>query len=85
MKALPVIGVICGLSFIGKNLIQYFLDTYAKTFDGKKVETFFRGRVFLPYSYNVPEQYALTKKICNLLFYCFIITAVLYVLIWNLQ
>ena len=79
------IAFICGISFISKNIIQYFLDTYAITEDGKRADTFFRVRYFLPYSYDVPTKFALTKRICNFLFFCFIVTAALYVILWNIH
>jgi hypothetical protein len=82
---MTVVALICGISFIAKNIIQYFLDTYAITEDGKEVDTFFRARYFLPYSYDVPPKFASAKRICNLFFYCFITTAVLYIILWNVR
>ena len=79
------IGIICGLSFIAKNVIQYFLDTYAIIENGKQTDTFFRARYFLPFLYKVPTKYALAKRICNILFYCFIISATLYLILWNIR
>ena len=79
------ICIICGLSFIAKNVIQYFLDTYAIIENGKQVDTFFRARYFLPFLYEVSTKYALAKRICNILFYCFIISAILYLILWNIR
>lgn len=78
------LAIISGLSFIAKNIIQYFLDTYAITENGKRVDTFFRPRYFLPYSYEVPAKFALAKRVCNVIFYCFIISTTLYVILWNI-
>ena len=71
------IALICLISFMGKNLTQYFLDTYAITKDGKPADTFFRARIFLPYSYNVPAKFNLTKRICNIFYYIFLATVLL--------
>ena len=79
------VAIICGLSFIAKNILQYFLDTYAIIENGKKADTFFRPRYFLPYLYEVPPKFALAKRICNILFYCFIISVTLYVILWNIH
>ena len=82
---MTLIAIICGLSFIAKNIIQYFLDTYAIIENGKQADTFFRAKYFLPYSSNVPTKFALAKGICNILFYCFLISAILYLLLWNIR
>ena len=79
------IGIISRLSFLAKNIIQYFLDRYAIIENGKQANTFFRARHFLPYSYEVPTKYALAKGICNILFYFFLISAILYLLLWNIR
>jgi len=79
---LTLIGVICGLSFMGKVILQYFLDSYALT-ENNKTDTFYRPRYFLPYYYEVPTKLINAKRVCNFLYYCTIITAVLFLIIRN--
>lgn len=82
---LTFIGIFCGVSFVGKILIQYYLDIFAATENGEKRHLFSRVRVFLPYYYEVPPRKNFLKRFCNILLYLFIISAILYVLIWNLK
>ena len=78
---MSIIGIVCLISFIGKNLMQYFLDSYSTTNKTDIPNT--RARIFLPYTYTIASKFRKYKILCNILYFTFLITAILYVITWN--
>ena len=81
---LKVVAIICGISIILKNFIQYFLDSYSKPVDDEGNNyTPFRLSLFLPYLEKVPPNLQKVKIFCNICFYTSIVSAILCLLIWK--
>ena len=80
---LKIVGIICIISIIAKNIIQYFLYSYSVPDDVEgNSYTPFRLSLFLPYFDPVPLKLKKVKLICNICFYISIGSAILCVLIW---
>ena len=82
---LNILGAISGISILGKIVFQILLDRVSYSEDGKKPHIHFRARDLLPYDAITPPEYMWMRKTCNVLYRIFIVSTVLYLVLWNVQ
>gem|GEM_PF-5874620 len=83
--ALTILGIVCGIAFIGKIIFQILLDGVSYSENGQRPHVNFRVRYFLAYDEITPSKYLWMKKTCNCLYSIFIVSLCLYFIIWNLK
>lgn len=82
---LTILGVVSGVTFIGKIIFQILLDGVSYSENGKRPHINFRVRYFLPYDEITPSEYLWMKKTCNVLYRISIVSIGLYLVMWNLK
>jgi len=79
-----VIGIISLASFIAKVILQIMLDGLSANENGRDNNDNYHVKYFLPYYNVVPTNYLLLKKICNSLYYIFLLSICAFLIVWNL-
>lgn len=85
IMVLLILGVTSAVAFVGKIICQFLIDIRAFENNHERPPIFFRVRYFLPYTEMVPTKFVWMKKLCNLLYYTFLSSIFLYILLWNLK
>jgi hypothetical protein len=78
-----VIGLVCAVTFISKVILQVILDGLASNEKGRDGNDYYRIKYFLPYYSPVPQNYLRLRKLCNFLYYLFVFSVCLFLIIWN--